>query len=37
MTFFSADNVKNTGLYGYVYDFSVNFDNTNIADILDSI
>ena len=32
---FSADNMKNTGLYGYVYDFSVDYDNIHVDDILD--
>ena len=32
---FSADNMKKTGLYGYVYDFSVDFVSINVADILD--
>ena len=31
----SADNMKNTGLYGYVYDFSVDYDNIHVDDILD--
>ena len=29
----STDNMKKTGLNGYVYDFSVDFDSTNIDDI----
>ena len=32
---FSTDNVKNTGIYRYVYDFSVDYDSTNVANILD--
>ena len=32
---FSADNMKKTGLNGYVYDFSVDCDATAVADILD--
>ena len=31
----SADNMKRTGLYGYFYDFSVDFDSTYVVDILD--
>ena len=29
----STDNMKKPGLNGYVYDFSVDFDSTNIDDI----
>ena len=32
---FPVDNMNKTGLYGYVYDFSVDFDNTDVGDILD--
>ena len=32
---FSVDNMKKTGLYGYVYDFSVDYDSIDAADILD--
>ena len=32
---FSVDNMKNTGLQGYVYDFSVEYDATAADDILD--
>ena len=32
---FSADNMKMTGLSGYVYDFSVDCDAITIDDILD--
>ena len=32
---FLADNMKKTGLYGYVCDFSVDYDSTDVADILD--
>ena len=32
---FSAVNMKKTRLYGYVYGFSVGYDNINIADNLD--
>ena len=32
---FLADNMKKTGLYGYVYDFSVDYDSTDVSDILD--
>ena len=31
---FSADNMKKTGFYGYVYDFSVDYDSTDAVDIL---
>ena len=27
--------MKKTGLYGYVYDFSDDYDSTDVADILD--
>ena len=30
-----ADNMKKTGLHGYVCDFSVDFDSIYVADILD--
>ena len=30
----SVDNMKKTGFNGYVYDFSVNYDATDIVDIL---
>ena len=30
-----ADNMKKTGLYGYVYVFSVSYDSIDAADILD--
>ena len=32
---FSADNLKKTGFYGYVYDFSVDYDAIAVDDILD--
>ena len=32
---FSADNTKKTGLNGYVYDFSVDYDVIAVDDILD--
>ena len=32
---FSIDNMKKTGLNGYLYDFSVNYDAIAIDDILD--
>ena len=32
---FLADYMKKIALYGYVYNFSVDYDSTNIADILD--
>ena len=31
---FSVDNMKKTGLNGYVYDFSVDYDATAVDDIL---
>ena len=31
----SVDNMKGTGLNGYVYDFSVDYDATDIDDIKD--
>ena len=31
----SADNLKDTGLNGYVYDFSVDYDATEVDDIED--
>ena len=32
---FSTVNMKKTGLHGYVYDFSVNYDAIEVSDILD--
>ena len=32
---FSATNMKKTGLNGYVYDFTVDYDAVSIDDILD--
>ena len=32
---FSVDDMKKTGLYGYIYDFLVDYDSTDVADILD--
>ena len=32
---FSVDNTKKTGLNGYIYDFSVDYDATAVDDILD--
>ena len=32
---FSKDNTKKTGLNGYVYDFSIDYDSITVADILD--
>ena len=32
---FSTDNMKNTELYEYAYDFSVNYDSIDFDDILD--
>ena len=31
----SVDNIKKTGLKGYVYDFSVDYDAIAVSDILD--
>ena len=31
----TVDNMRKTGLYGYVYNFSVDYDATAIVDILD--
>ena len=31
---FSVDNMKKLGLYGYVYGFSVDYDSTDVDDIL---
>ena len=31
---FSTDNMKETGLYGYVYNFSVDYDRIDVDDIL---
>ena len=31
----STDNMKRTGLNGYVYDFSVDYDATDVGDIKD--
>ena len=31
----SVDNVKNTGLKGYVYDFSFDYNAIAVSDILD--
>ena len=33
---FSVDNMKTTGLNGYVYDFSVDYNAIAVADILDN-
>ena len=30
-----VDNMKNTGLYGNVYDFSADYDSIDVDDILD--
>ena len=32
---FSKANMKKTGLYGYLYDFSVDYDAITVDDILD--
>ena len=32
---FSKDNMKKIGFYGYVYDFSVDYDAIAVDDILD--
>ena len=29
------NNMKKTGLYGYIYDFSIDYDNVGVDDILD--
>ena len=31
----SVDNMKKTGFNGYVYDFSVDYDATDVKDVLD--
>ena len=31
----SADNMKKTGFYGYVYDFSIDYDATGVGNFLD--
>ena len=33
--YFSIDNMRKTGLNGYVYDFSVDYDATAVNNILD--
>ena len=33
--YFSVDNIKKTGLYRYLYDFSVDYNNIYVDDILD--
>ena len=33
----SVDNMKDTGLNGYVYDFSIDYDATSVDDIKDFI
>ena len=32
--YFSADNMKKTELYRYVYDFSLDYDSIDVSDIL---
>ena len=32
---FSADDIKKTRLYGYVYDFSIDYNSIGVDDILD--
>ena len=32
---FSADNLEKPGLYGYIYDCSVDYDSIDVANILD--
>ena len=32
---FAADNMRKIGLYGYVYDFSVDYDAIAVDDVLD--
>ena len=31
--YFVGNNIKETGLYGYVYDFSISYDSIDVADI----
>ena len=31
----SVDNMKKTGLYGYIYDFSIDYGATDVDDIVD--
>ena len=31
---FSTYNMKKTGLYGYLYDFSVHYDSIDVADVV---
>ena len=33
--YWSTDNMKKTGFNGYVYDFSVDYDDTDVGDIKD--
>ena len=33
--YWSVDNMKKTGFHGYVYDFSVDYDSTDVEDIKD--
>ena len=33
---FMSGNLKKTGLYGFVYDFSADFNSIDVDDILDS-
>ena len=33
---FSVDNMRKTGLYGNIYDFSVDYDDIAVDDILDT-
>ena len=33
--YFLDDDMKKTGLYRYVYDFSVDYDSIDVADVLD--
>ena len=32
---FSTDNMEKTGLYGYAYDFSIDYDSIDVDNILD--
>ena len=32
---FSIDNMKKTGLYGYVYDFPVNYKSNDLDNVVD--
>ena len=32
---FPADNMKNNGLYGYIYDFPIDYDSIEVDDFFD--